>query len=252
MPKSKSYFLLSASKAAAVLPQPPAHLDAQLVLQRVVAVANKHRHHHQKSGFNPQWDSISLLWPSMSSIDRYLFYCTLAIYLLSTLSFLLHLFRPREQVVRIALSFTISAFALHSVLLIHRYVTLTHFPVTDLHHSLLFFTWSLVGVFLIVNAKYKVAVLGSFVTPLAAVFLMCSATILTEQPAPIPPALRSFWVPVHSTLSFIGEAIFGLAFCVGVMYLIQENQIKKKKWSAFFYRLPSLKTLDDLNYLCIT
>jgi cytochrome c-type biogenesis protein CcsB len=188
----------------------------------------------------------------MSSLDRYLFYCTLGIYLLSTLSYLLHLFRPREQIVRIALSLTISAFTLHSVLLIFRYVTLRHFPITDLHHSFLFFTWSLVGVFLLVNAKYKVAVLGSFVTPLAAVFLVCSATMLTEQPVPIPPALRSFWLPVHSTLSFIGEAILGLAFCVGVMYLIQENQIKKKKWGGFLHRLPSLKTLDDLNYLCIS
>jgi cytochrome c-type biogenesis protein CcsB len=76
--------------------------------------------------------------------------------------------------------------------------------------------------------------------------------MLTEQPVPIPPALRSFWLPVHSTLSFIGEAILGLAFSVGIMYLIQENQIKKKKWGGFLHRLPSLKTLDDLNYLCIS
>jgi len=188
----------------------------------------------------------------MNSTDLYLFYCTLASYVLGTLAFLSHLFRPRDQLARLAVSFTVLAFALHTGLLVYRYVALTHFPVINLHNSFLFFTWSLVGVFLVVNAKYKVTVLGSFVTPLAAVLFISSAPILTQQQGPIPPALRSFWLPVHSTLSFIGEAIFGLAFCVGVMYLIQENQIKKKKWNAFFHRLPALKTLDDLNYLCIS
>ena len=36
------------------------------------------------------------------------------------------------------------------------------------------------------------------------------------------------------------------------MYVIQENQIKNKKWSQFLHRLPSLQTLDDLNYLCLS
>ena len=28
--------------------------------------------------------------------------------------------------------------------------------------------------------------------------------------------------------------------------------IKNKKWSQFLHRLPSLQTLDDLNYLCLS
>lgn len=187
----------------------------------------------------------------MISIDGYFFYLTLIIYFLGTVHFLFYLIKPQKIIAQIALFFTIAAFAFHSLLLIYRYLTLNFFPVTDLHQSLFFFAWSLVGIFLLINIKYKTIILGSFVTPLAAIFLISSATIFTPGPLSLPPALRSFWLPIHSTLAFIGDALFGLAFCVGIIYLIQEYQIKKKKWGSFFYRLPSLQTLDDLNYHCI-
>jgi cytochrome c-type biogenesis protein CcsB len=87
---------------------------------------------------------------------------------------------------------------------------------------------------------------------LATIFLITSASLFTQKPVQIPLQLRSIWLPIHTTLAFLGEAFLGLAFCGGLMYLIQENQIKNKKWSQFLHRLPSLQTLDDLNYLCLS
>ncbi|MCD6352736.1 MAG: c-type cytochrome biogenesis protein CcsB [Proteobacteria bacterium] len=185
-------------------------------------------------------------------MDTHLFYVSLSVYLLGTLLFFLYLIKPLKQIAQSALSITILGFAIHTLLLIIRWLSFDYFPVADLHQSLFFFTWALMGIFLIVAIKFKIPILGSFITPLTAVLLICSATTITNQPVPIPPALRSFWLPIHSTLAFVGEAFFGLACCVGIMYLIQENQIKKKKWSVLFHRLPSLQTLDDLNYLCLS
>ena len=36
------------------------------------------------------------------------------------------------------------------------------------------------------------------------------------------------------------------------MYLLQERMLKSKKFSGLFYRLPSLDTLDSMNYKCLT
>ena len=185
-------------------------------------------------------------------VDLYIFFLALAVYLIGTATFLFYMIKPRPGIARSGFYVTLIAFALHSFLLGYRYLKFTYFPVTDLHQSLFFFAWALVGVFIIFNIKHKLPVLGSFVTPLSAVFLISSATIFTEGPIEIPAALRSMWLPIHSTLAFAGDAIFGLAFCAGVMYLIQESQIKNKKWGPFFHRLPSLQTLDDLNYLCLS
>jgi cytochrome c-type biogenesis protein CcsB len=164
----------------------------------------------------------------------------------------LYLVRSRDLVARFAYYATLVAFGLHSTLLIVRYISLGYFPVTNLHQSLSFFAWALMGMFIVVHGKYHVPLLGTFVTPVVTIFLILSATILTNHPIPIPPALQSSWLPIHSTVAFVGEAIFGLAFCVGIMYLIQERHIKKKKLNSLFYRLPSLETLDDLNYLCLS
>ncbi|MFH1124666.1 MAG: cytochrome c biogenesis protein CcsA, partial [Pseudomonadota bacterium] len=36
-----------------------------------------------------------------------------------------------------------------------------------------------------------------------------------------------------------------------IMYLLQENQIKKKKFGSLYSRLPSLETLDSINRLSL-
>jgi cytochrome c-type biogenesis protein CcsB len=46
----------------------------------------------------------------------------------------------------------------------------------------------------------------------------------------------------------MGNAVFALAFCCGIMYLVQESQLKAKKVGAITKRLPSLQVLDDMNY----
>ncbi|HAX99239.1 MAG TPA: c-type cytochrome biogenesis protein CcsB [Candidatus Atribacteria bacterium] len=188
---------------------------------------------------------------SLSRIDFSLFYLAFFVYIIGTSIFLIYLIKPKLLFAQVAFYFTILGFVFHSTILIYRYFTYAYFPVTNLHQSLFFFAWCLIGIFIIFNIKHKIPVLGSFVTPLACVFLSSSATIFSQCPIPIPPSLRSIWLPIHTSLSFLGEAFFALAFCGGLMYLIQENQIKNKKWSQFLHRLPSLQTLDDLNYLCL-
>jgi cytochrome c-type biogenesis protein CcsB len=66
------------------------------------------------------------------------------------------------------------------------------------------------------------------------------------------PALQSFWLPVHVILLFLGDGAFALAAAAAVMYLIQERQLKRKRLSGWFHRLPNLDLLDELNYRCLT
>jgi cytochrome c-type biogenesis protein CcsB len=85
------------------------------------------------------------------------------------------------------------------------------------------------------------------VSPLGFV-LTLGAFVFYSQVRDLPPALQSVWLPVHVILAFLGNAVFGVAFCVSLVYLVQERQLKGKKGGFFFRRLPSLETLDNLNY----
>ncbi|UCG37778.1 MAG: c-type cytochrome biogenesis protein CcsB [bacterium] len=123
---------------------------------------------------------------------------------------------------------------------------------TNMYESLVFFSWCLVTAYLLITIKYKVPVVGAFVMPITLILTVAAALMPNKGIEEIPPALKSYWLFVHVPLSFMGDALFALAFGSGVMYLIQERQLKRKRPGAFYYRLPSLEVLDSLNYRALT
>jgi cytochrome c-type biogenesis protein CcsB len=108
----------------------------------------------------------------------------------------------------------------------------------------------MVAGYLLVQLKYRLTVLGSIIAPLA--FLMTLAAFAFGADAgDLPPGLQSFWLPVHVTLAFLGNAAFALAFGVSLIYLLQEHHLKHKKMTSLMKRFPSLESLDRLNYVLL-
>jgi cytochrome c-type biogenesis protein CcsB len=103
---------------------------------------------------------------------------------------------------------------------------------------------------LIFQVKFRLMVLGSFVAPFAAFLMIVSSTLPWVQ-GPVKPLFKSVWLTIHVVTVFMGDALFAITFLVAIMYLIQERQIKKKKLGSFFKRLPSLATLDTINYYAL-
>jgi cytochrome c-type biogenesis protein CcsB len=82
--------------------------------------------------------------------------------------------------------------------------------------------------------------------------LMLSSAMLSREIKPLSPALQSYWLGIHTVLAFLGNAAFAMAFGIGLMYLVQEHYVKSKRLGGLFERLPSLQTLDEINYRLIT
>jgi cytochrome c-type biogenesis protein CcsB len=123
---------------------------------------------------------------------------------------------------------------------------------TSLYESLIFFSWCLVAAYLVVTFRNRIPVAGAFTIPIAFILMVAAALMPNKGIEQIPPALESYWLFIHVPLCFMGDALFALAFGSGIMYLIQEKQLKGKKPGAFYYRLPSLEMLDSLNYRALT
>jgi cytochrome c-type biogenesis protein CcsB len=168
-------------------------------------------------------------------------------YLIGTLFYSVYILFLKESLSKLASIIVIIGFISHTLAILARYIEAGYTPVTNLHESFSFFAWMIIGILLIANLKYKIKVLGAFLTSIALIFMLF-AFALPKEILPLAPVLRSFWHPFHVTFAFLGNAIFTLAFCCGVIYLIQEHQLKSKKMGAIAKRLPSLKVLDDLNY----
>lgn len=139
----------------------------------------------------------------------------------------------------------------HSLALILNTWALGRLPVATPGESLLFFSWTLVAAFLFLLWRFPIRVLGALTAPLAAL-MVSGGLILPGGKSEVSPLLQSFWVHLHVGLSFLGIAALTLAGLGGLFYLVQERQVKGKKFGFFYRRLPSLEQLDALNYWCLT
>ncbi len=184
-------------------------------------------------------------------MNALLFNATLGIYFLATVMYLAYLVKPRDPLGRISHWLISIGFLVHCAFTVDRYVEAGHTPITNLHEALSFFGLALVGAFIAFERRYKVFILGSFVTPLAFV-LMVVSSLFPSAITPRKPTLMSRWLAVHTTLAFLGYASFALAFGAGIMYLIQEHFLKSRKLGAMYQKLPSLEMLDEINYRCLT
>ncbi len=180
-----------------------------------------------------------------------LFELALTFYLISTILGVIELIKGSKATSSGLMLFAIIGFILHTVNVILRYIISGHIPISNMHEATSFFTWSILLLFFIIELRYRVGLLGSFIMP-GVFILMLSSSILPREIKPLTPVLQSYWLGIHTTLAFIGDAAFAMACGIGIMYLIQEHFVKKKRLGDLFHRLPSLEILDEVNYRMIT
>ncbi len=98
-------------------------------------------------------------------------------------------------------------------------------PLTNLYESLIFFVWCLILGYLVVEFKFKNRSFGAFVTPIAGLVLaFIDLAGVSKEIQPLVPALKSNWLLVHVTMSFIAYAAFSISFSTGIMYLIVKTE----------------------------
>lgn len=183
-------------------------------------------------------------------VSEIFFYITAAVYLVATFVYTAYLFARKDRFILVAQSALVAGFIFHTATIIGRWVEAGRTPATNLHDSLTFFSWTLVALYLLVLLKYRQKVLGAFVSPFA-LLLVITASLLPKKIIPLSPVLESYWLPVHVILAFLGNSFFAIAFFLGVMYIIQERYLKSHKLKGLYFILPSLETLDELNYKCL-
>jgi cytochrome c-type biogenesis protein CcsB len=176
-----------------------------------------------------------------------LFNIALFLTLLAAGGYIVYIIKQDRWVARSAYWILFAGFVCHTVFLGCRYYSLGTAPVFDLKSALAFFSWSIILTYLVFQIKFRLMVLGSFVAPFAA-FLMIVSSVMPWFDGPVKPALKSLWLTVHVGTIFVGNGLFAITFAAAIMYLILENQIKKKRLGSLFNRLPSLASLDSINH----
>ncbi len=158
--------------------------------------------------------------------------------------------KQKEKIRTIARFTLLASGILQTIYIVLRYLQAGYTPITSQHETIVFFAWSVTWAYFSFRWRYNVKNFGTFISLLIVILLLiaaqASSTINT-----LPPALQSWWLPVHASISVISYGFLALGFCSGIMYLLQERELKKKRFGYFFTRLPSLDALDQLNSHCL-
>jgi cytochrome c-type biogenesis protein CcsB len=172
------------------------------------------------------------------------FMITMVLYLAATVSFLVYLLRRSDALSNISLGITAVGFLFHTVALAAKAAASSSSSHPSFFEALSFFSWMIILVFLLVEFRHRIHVLGSFMVPLALMSLI-SAAALPETVPTLKPVFKTLWI--HVALSMLGAVGFAVGFVAGVMYLIQERLLKSKRFNVLYSKLPALDFLDRLN-----
>jgi cytochrome c-type biogenesis protein CcsB len=129
-----------------------------------------------------------------------------------------------------------------------------HVPLSNLFESLIFFSWTVMLLYLIMEWRIQNRSVGPFVTPFT-FLLMAYASLspnISGQIQPLIPALKSNWLTSHVVTCFMGYASFAIAGGLGFMYLLKgdEGRGGGKPALSLARFLPSRDALDELIYQC--
>jgi len=129
-----------------------------------------------------------------------------------------------------------------------------HAPLSNLFESVVFFSWTIILIFLIIDFKYKYHAIGFFVVPFALFGMAWAQLGLNSGIEPLVPALQSNWLVYHVITCFLGYAAFAVACGISIMYLIREKMEEgagNAQAGGVLSMFPSIRILDDLNYKAI-
>ncbi len=121
----------------------------------------------------------------------------------------------------------------------------TFVPVVDAAHALAFFAWSLAFVYLVLLAKAQSESFGLALTPVLVSLLAAALFVSTGGSGnPVPAAHPLFML--HILSAFFAYASFSISFAAGVLYLLQQHELKSRNAGTFYHKLPSLEDLERL------
>ena len=115
-------------------------------------------------------------------------------------------------------------------------------PLTNLFEVFIFLAWSVALIYMLVGPAYRLSLMGAFTAPLVVLLqgFALLAPIDTRHPVKLP---ANPWLEFHASISLVAYGAFALACIAGVMYLVQERQLKTHQLHSIFSHLLPLTDL---------
>lgn len=171
------------------------------------------------------------------------------IYLLTMLLGFISFFQTQGRLKKISFYLSLLGFALHSFSLLIRTAVSGHAPFTNMYESISFLAWSCVLAVIIFERKFNLEKTGPYLwLIIVALMALASSPALPKNITPLVPALQSYWLWLHVSVTLMGEAFLAVAFVASWLYLTtgsgKGNEVeisqKKEKYDLIAYRAVAI------------
>ncbi|MEQ1758324.1 MAG: cytochrome c biogenesis protein CcsA [Vicinamibacterales bacterium] len=173
----------------------------------------------------------------------------LVLYVAAGIAYAVHFARRQPSVGRAATTLLLFGVLAHTFVIGMQTMEVRHVPFANPSRAISTFVWLLTLSYLYLEVTTDERAMGVFILPVV-IGLQIIPTLYPGVEN-MDPVLDSplFWVHVASLL--FAYASFALAGVLGLTYMLQFKEIKAKHLGYFYTRLPSLQTLDVMNWRAV-
>jgi cytochrome c-type biogenesis protein CcsB len=133
----------------------------------------------------------------------------------------------------------------------------TFAPWSNQFEAMAYVAWAIILGYVLLEMRYGIKVVGAFVVGIGFI-AMGAASLLPyryQTAEPLVPALNSYWIYIHVSVTLTSYACFAIAGGLGLMYLLKERADRRagqgSRVSGIFASFPDLETIDELSYKAI-
>ena len=169
----------------------------------------------------------------------------LVLYGAAGVAYAVHFTRRHPSAGRMATMLLLCAALVHTFVIGMQTMEVRHVPFANPSRAISTFVWLLTLSYLYLEVTTDERAMGVFILPVVIGLQTIPAIYPGVENA--DPVLDSPWFWVHVSSLLFAYASFALACMLGVTYVLQFKEIKKKHLGFFYTRLPSLQILDAMN-----
>jgi len=157
----------------------------------------------------------------------------------------IHFANRQSSVGRAATTLLLLGVLAHTFVIGMQTMEVRHVPFSNTSTAVSSFVWLLALSYLYLEVTTDERAMGVFILPIVVGLLTIS--VIYPGVDYRDPVLDSPWFWVHVTSLLFAYATFALAAMLGLTYVLQFKEIKKKHLGYFYTRLPALHVLDAMN-----
>ncbi|MBY0123981.1 inner membrane protein YpjD [Bacillus sp. S/N-304-OC-R1] len=177
---------------------------------------------------------------------------TVVLYALSVLLYFIDFLHHNRKANRVAFWLLAFVWILQTVFLFFYMKKTGRFPVLTIFEGLYFYAWVLITLSLALNRFLRIDFIVFFTNVLGFIIMAIHTFAPVQYESNVmAQKLISELLLIHITVAILSYGAFSLSFVFSVLYLIQYDLLKRKKWGTRLLRLADLSKLDKLSYVLI-